>query len=73
MKFTPPYIFAGLYERERRIAIEAPNRATVAAIFKRRDRQRELERRERVDYENHLEGIHTYGFCRWCGPKYFYD
>lgn len=72
-KFTPPYIVIGLYDRERREAIERPNRETVAAIFQRRDEKREQQRRREIAYANHLNGIHSWGYCAWCGPRYFYD
>lgn len=71
--FSPPYMHMGLYDRERRIAIEEPNRKTVAAIFEKRGRQRAERRRREIAYANHLQGIHNYGYCEWCGPRYFYD
>jgi hypothetical protein len=73
MEFTPPYMFVGIYARERRQDIERPNRETIVAIFKRRDEQKKQQERDRIDYANHLIGIHSFGYCRWCGPKYFYD
>lgn len=72
-KFSPPYIHVGLYDRERRMLIEEQNRKTIAAIFERRERERAEQRRREIAYANHLRGIHTYGFCERCGPRYFYD
>ena len=72
-EFTPPYMYQGLYATEARRQIEAANRATLAAIFERREqeqRKREwmLERKRMHD-----SGIHTYGFCPWCPASTFYD
>jgi hypothetical protein len=72
-QFTPPYIHIGLYERERRVLIESQNRKTIAAIFERRGRERAEGTRREIAYANHLIGVHTYGFCEWCGPRYLYD
>lgn len=72
-KFTPPYITIGLYAIERRKLIESQNRATIAAIFKRRaERKQQGAERQRA-YRNHLRGIHTWGFCPWCPSNIFYD
>lgn len=73
IKFSPPYIMVGTYARERRMEIEQPNRETVAAIFKRRGEERARQRAREIAYGNHLAGVHLFGYCEWCGPRYFYD
>ena len=71
--FQPPYITCGLYGRERRQAIEQTNRETVAKIFERREKERAQKRIREIAYSNHLIGVHNWGYCEWCGPRYFYD
>lgn len=72
-EFTPPYISQGLYAIESRQRIESANRATIKAIFEKKARRRKALERERRAYRNHLNGIHTYGFCPWCPANVFYD
>lgn len=73
MTFTPPYIYQSRYDLETRKLIEAPNRATVAAIFERRrieQRQRKWDAERKRMHDN---GIHMPGFCPWCPANVFYD
>lgn len=73
MNWTPPYMRQGLYAIETRKLIEASNRATIAAIFERRKRERqEREWLARVK-RNHDNGLHLAGRCPFCPVNIYWD
>lgn len=73
VKFTPPYMFQGLYNQEARRLIEAANRATVAAIFKRQEQEREQQAWLAKVKLMHDQGVHYPGSCPYCPVSYYYD
>lgn len=73
VKFSPPYMHQGLYNLETRRLIEAPNRATVAAIFQQREEQQREREWMMKRKQMHDSGIHSWGSCPWCPANVFYD